>query len=99
MRCKKKYEYMYEHLLDGSKENEAMAEGTAFHAIMAEYARTGRLTDAESPMGDVARGYLTHKTFPTSIVRVEDPLYFPFLEGVYIRGTCDLIYKDEDSTL
>jgi hypothetical protein len=99
MRCKKKYEYMYEHLLDGSKENEAMAEGTAFHAIMAEYARTGRLTDADSPMGDVARVYLTHKTFPTSVVRVEDPLYIPFLEGVFIRGTCDLIYKDEDGTL
>lgn len=85
-------------LLDGIKENEAMAEGTAFHSIMAEYARTGKLTD-ESPMGDVARAYLSHQKFPKNVVLVEEAIYVELLDGVYIRGTCDLIYRDSDGTL
>jgi hypothetical protein len=96
MRCKTKYKLMYEMLLDGSKENEAMAEGTAFHSIMAEYARTGRL-EHDSPMGEVAKVYLHHRTFPRDIVRVEEPLYIEFSDGVYIRGTCDLIYREDDT--
>jgi PD-(D/E)XK nuclease superfamily len=92
MRCKKKYQYQYEMLLDGVKENEAMAEGTAFHSIMADYARTGQL-EAGSPMGDVARVYLEHRKFPTEIVLIEEPIYVEFLAGVYVRGTCDLIYR------
>lgn len=98
MRCKKKYQYNYEMLLDGVKENEAMAEGTAFHEIMADYARTGQL-EIQSPMGDVARVYLEHRKFPSNVVLVEDPIYIQFLPGVYVRGTCDLIYKDEDGSL
>ncbi len=93
-----KYKYQYELLLDGVKENEAMAEGTAFHEIMANYARTEKL-ETGTPMGDVAETYLKHRKFPTNIVRIEEPIYIPFLEGVYIRGTCDLIYKDEDGAL
>ena len=98
MRCKMKYKYMYELLLDGVKENEAMAEGTAFHTIMADYAKTRQLEDT-SPMGDVARVYLNHRAFPNTVVLVEEPIYVEFLNGVYVRGTCDLIYKDEDGTL
>jgi CRISPR/Cas system-associated exonuclease Cas4 (RecB family) len=98
LRCKKKYEIQYEKLLDGIKENEAMAEGTAFHSIMARYARGEGVGD-KSPMGVVAKIYLEHKAFPSDIVLVEEPIYIQFLEGVYIRGTCDLIYKDEDGTL
>ena len=98
MRCKKKYQYQYEMLLDGVKENEAMAEGTAFHSIMADYARTGKIPD-DSPMGDVARIYLQHRKMPADIVLIEDPIYIEFLEGVYIRGTCDLIYRDQDGAL
>jgi CRISPR/Cas system-associated exonuclease Cas4 (RecB family) len=98
MRCKKKYQYQYEMLLDGIKENEAMAEGTAFHSIMADYARTGKEPD-DSPMGDVARIYLQHRKMPTDIVLVEEPIYCELLEGVYVRGTCDLIYRDTDGVL
>lgn len=99
MRCKKKFQYQYEMLLDGIKENEAMAEGTAFHSIMAEYARTGKLLDEGSPMGDVAQVYLQHRKFPKAVIRIEEPIYVEILEGVYVRGTCDLIYKDEDGSL
>lgn len=98
MRCKKKYQYNYEMLLDGVKENEAMAEGTAFHSIMADYARTRQIKES-SPMGDVARVYLENRAFPSEIVLIEESIYVEFLPGVYIRGTCDLIYRSEDGTL
>jgi hypothetical protein len=94
-----KYKYQYELLLDGVKENEAMAEGISFHTIMAGYAKTRTIGETSLPMGDVASVYLTHRKFPTNIRLVEEPIYVEFLPGVYVRGTCDLIYESEDGTL
>jgi len=76
-----------------------MAEGTAFHSIMAGYAKTRTLGEESHPMGDVARVYLTHREFPSDIRMVEEPIYGELLPGVYVRGTCDLIYGSEDGTL
>ncbi len=97
LRCGKKYEIQYEMLLDGVKENEAMAEGTAFHSIMAHYATYGQLPDEDSPMRDVASAWLRENEFPKNVVLVEEPIYVQFLDGVYVRCTFDLVYRDMES--
>lgn len=96
MRCKKKYQINYDLLLDGFRDSAALEEGTNFHEIMAEYAKTGRFPDPPGSMGDVARTWLEHNTFPCNVLLIESPIYVQFLPGVYIRCTFDLAYKNED---
>lgn len=99
MRCKKKYQIQNELLLDGMRESQALEEGTAFHEIMATYAREGAFPQEESPMLDVARAWLRFNTFPSRIELVEEPVYVQFLPGVFVRCTFDLAYRDEDGNI
>jgi hypothetical protein len=99
-RCRKAYQLGYEMNLDPIFTNEAVEQGSTFHALMAQMAsQTGESLklDTTDPlsMDSVVSSYIRHRWDIDSyeIISAEKPMYTPLIEGVVLRTTFDLVYR------
>jgi hypothetical protein len=99
-RCPKSYDLGYERGLEPVTIPEYVEQGASFHALMAMAAKGDyAFPDTGDGMTDVARAYLEHKPLPEGVLMVEEPLYTPLIDGVYLRTTFDLVYERPDGTI
>lgn len=107
LRCPKKFQLRYiQGWEDNRPEKAALAQGTAFHAYMEQYAKKQlgvplNEINWATPMGEVALGYIITKGFPpyADILSVDDPQFVHIVPGVRLRTTFDLVYTRGDQLI
>ena len=101
-RCRRKYYYQWELLLEQAAPSDVMSAGTEFHKLMELAALGGWSSGGDDSMREVAAAYLKAHPLPTRILSVEQPVWVTLLsaeeaiEPVFMRCTFDLTYQDDD---